>query len=83
MTPSRTVGDLTANAIGRDRLIVQHEGSTVSGVLRDLEIDATTMTDASLCEPRRVVTVDVRITITIGSITVGPLHREHACEVIA
>ena len=83
MTTASTVGALTADAIGRDRIIIQHEGSTVSGMLVDLGIDADVLVDSTLTEPRRTIVADVRVTITLGSITIGGLRREHPCEVIA
>lgn len=83
MTPTTSVGDLAANDIGNTELILRHEGSTVSGVLRSLDIDVETITDTNLCEPPKVWTVAVRVTVTIGAITLGPLPRDHACEVIA
>ena len=78
-----TVGQLSADAIGRDRILIQHEGSTISGVLRGLDIEADTLTAATHADPHRVFTGDVSVRLTIGSITVGPLERDHGCEVIA
>ena len=78
-----TVGQLSADAIGRDRILIQHEGSTISGVLRGLDIEADTFYDSTLADPYRVLTVRVSVRLTIGSITVGPLERDHGCEVLA
>lgn len=82
-TPSMTVGDLSANDIGTTRLILQHEGSTLSGVLNALRIQSEHVTDSSACGETRSYLVAVGVTVTIGSITVGPLTRDHACEVIS
>lgn len=78
-----TVGALAANDIGSARLIVQHEGSTLSGILRTLSIDTETINDTRVGGGSTVHIVAVRVTVTIGSITLGPLSRDHACEVIA
>lgn len=78
-----TIGDLTPNDIGATRMILRHEGSTVSGLLRDLTIDTETITDTKLCEVPKVWTMSVLVTVTIGSITLGPLRRDHPCEVTA
>lgn len=83
MTTTSTVGALAADAIGRDRITIQHEGSTVSGMLLALDIDADVLVDSTLCEPRRTIVADVRISVTLGSIAIGGLRREHPCEVIA
>lgn len=82
-TSPSTVGALSADAIGRDRIIVQHEGSTLSGLLVDLSIDADVLVDGTWAEPSRTIVADVRVSITLGSITIAGLRREHPCEVIA
>lgn len=81
--PATTVGDLTANDIGNTELIVRHEGSTLSGILNDLEIESEHVTDSSYCGVSKTYLVAVSVTATVGSITVGPLPRDHACEVIS
>lgn len=78
-----TIGDLTPNAIGRDRIIVQHEGSTVSGLLVGMDIDAQLITDARADGTTRCYVGPVRVAVTIGSIRIGPLNCTHPCEVIA
>lgn len=78
-----TVGELTANAIGRDRITIHHEGSTVSGLLTNLDITADIITDATLHDPHRVIIADVRVAITLGSITLRGLRREHPCKAIS
>lgn len=78
-----TVGALAADAIGRDRITIQYEGSTVSGMLRALDIDADVLTDGTWAEPHRTIVADVRVSITLGSITICGLSRQHPCEVIS
>lgn len=82
-TTATTVGALAADAIGRDRIIVQHEGSTLSGLLVDLSIDSDVLVDGTWAEPSRTIVADVRVSITLGAITIAGLRREHPCEVIA
>ena len=78
-----TIGDLTANHIGNTRFIIQHAGSTVSGLLMSLDIETTVMRRQRVGErDTGNVMTGVHITITLGSITVGPLDRDHPVEVI-
>lgn len=78
-----TIGDLPPNAIGRDRIIIQHEGSTVSGLLTGLRIETALIYDASADGTTRTWIGKVDVTVTVGSISIGPLNRAHPCEVIA
>lgn len=79
-----TIGDLTANQIGRTRFIVRHAGSTVSGLLMGLDIETTVMHRQRIGDrgTENVIT-RVDITITLGSITIGPLDRDHPVEAIS
>lgn len=79
-----TIGDLTANHIGNARFIIQHAGSTVSGLLLGLDIETTAMHRQRVGErdTEKVIT-GVHITITLGSITIGPLDRNHPVEAIS
>ncbi len=78
-----TVGKLSADDIGAKRIIVQHEGSTLSGLLTALDISSEIVTEHQMSGETRHYLVDVKVTLTIGAITIGPLRREHPCEVIA
>lgn len=78
-----TIGDLTPNLIGRKNVCVTHEGATVAGELRALDIETSTISDGTYADPHRVQVADVRVTITLGSITLGPLDRSHPCELLA
>lgn len=77
------IGALTADDIGTTRLIVQHEGSTISGVLTALQIETEVIHDGKMNGEVTSMILGVYVTVTIGSITVGPLERGHACEVIS
>lgn len=78
-----TIGDLTPNMIGRDRIIIQHDGSTVSGLLAGLDIDTTSVYDNALTGyATRYVRV-AGVTVTLGSVIIGPLDCSHTVEVIA
>ena len=78
-----TIGDLTPNAIGRNRILVRHEGSTISGLLTDLGIETELVRDSTYCGKDRVILIKVRVTVALGSITIGPLERSHQCEVLS
>ena len=79
-----TLGDLSANHIGRTRFIIRHAGSAVSGLLMGLEIETQVMHRQRLGErdSENVIT-GVDITITLGSITIGPLNRDYPVEAIS
>lgn len=78
-----TVGLLTADDIGTTDLVVRHEGSTASGRLTNLAIDTEVISDDMLGKKSRSLILSVHVTLTIGSITLGPLRRDHACEVVS
>lgn len=82
-SPVTTVGLLTADDIGATDLVVRHEGSTVSGRLTNLGIDTEVISDDMLGGRSRSLILSVHVTLTIGSIRLGPLRRDHACEVIS
>ena len=62
---------------------MRHEGSTVSGVLTNLRIEAETISDQRANGETRTLVGAVHLDITVGSITIGPLDRSHPCEVVA
>lgn len=78
-----TLGELTANDIGSTEVIVRHEGSTVTGLLTALQIETELIRDDVLCGKTRSMILSVDISVTIGSIKLGPLKRDHACEVLS
>lgn len=79
-----TIGDLNANQIGKSRFIIQHAGSTVSGLLMGLGVEVESMEQQRLCErDSEPVISRVHVTLTLGSITIGPLGRAYPIEVIA
>lgn len=79
-----TIGDLTLNDIGKTRIIVQHEGATVSGLLGNLSPNVETETIRGGAETIVHRTIwHVTIDIQIGSISLDGLNRDHPCEVIA
>lgn len=78
-----TIGELTPNMIGRKHVRVTHEGATVSGELRALDIETSTTSDGTYADLRGVQVNKVLVTVTLGSITLGPLERRHHCEVVA
>lgn len=79
-----TIGDLNANDIGKTRFTIQHAGSTVSGLLMGLGVDAESMEQQRSCKrDAEPVISRVYVTLTLGSITIGPLDRAYPIEVIA
>ena len=80
-----TLGDLTLNDIGRSTIRVTHQGATVEGTLRAIDLDIDTIDvktmNGTTVYPRG--TVQVSVTITIGLIALTGLSRDHSCEVIA
>ena len=79
-----TIGDLTLNDIGKTRIIVQHEGATVSGLLGDLSpsVETETIRGGAGTVVHRTIW-RVYVNIQIGSIALDGLRRDHPCEVIA
>lgn len=78
-----TIGDLTPNDIGNTDLLIQHDGSTVTGRLMHMHIDTNRTEERVLCEREPRITVEVGVTVTLGSITLDMLPCDHAVEVIA
>lgn len=79
-----TIGHLCANDIGSTEISVRHEGATISGILTVLQIEAERhqVRQWGSREPERDAWV-VTLTITIGSITLSGLPRDHPMEVIS
>lgn len=78
-----SIGDLTPNMIGKARIRVTTRETVVEGLLSGLDIAA----DRSNAQTMRGAAVvkefwDVRVTVTIGSVTLNDLPRETPCEVI-
>lgn len=79
-----TIGDLNANDIGKSRFIIQHAGSTVSGLLMGLGVEVESMDRQRLSErDSEPVITGVDVTLTLGSITIGPLDRAYPIEAIS
>lgn len=79
-----TIGDLTPNDIGNTDLIIRHNGSTITGTLMGMHLKTEIQDNPTLCSTDRNLTVThVGVTLVLGSITIGPLERSHACEVIS
>lgn len=78
-----TVGDLTPNMIGKARIRVTTRETVVEGLLSRLDIE-TRHRDAPCMNGTRVVKEfwEVRVTVTIGSVTLNDLPCETPCEVI-
>ena len=77
----RTVGDLTANMIGTQRIRITHHNATVAGMLMGLDIDTAATEWQRLADVNPEVCIHrVLATVTIGDITVGPLDRSTPCE---
>lgn len=79
-----TIGDLTPNMIGRTRIRVTTSEIVVEGLLIGLDITTDHRNVQAMSGTQLLRKVcDVRVTVTIGSVTLNDLPREATCEVIA
>lgn len=77
------LGELNAGMIGNTVIEVAHEGARVKGMLTGLSIDTEVETWLRMNGDESHRRYDVDVTVTIGSVTIGPLRRDYPCVIEA
>lgn len=77
------VGQLCADDIGATEIMVRHQETTIGGLVENLDLDVS-RDQAYNMGGRPVRTIHtVHVAVTIGTITLDDLPRDHPMEVIS
>lgn len=80
-----TIGDLALNDICNTEIRIEYRGDTISGTIRDIRTDTSTLLSDLLVGEKKHCRGDrlTRVKITFANFIVSDLPLDHPCEVIS